>query len=445
MPHTFSEMMSAAGSRILVGSVWNPAGLLLAKSLPQRRADVFTEGGLGASSTWHGFCIDRGGIAQTPGISAVGDQRLVAGAHELRHFSRGIAWVPLEFRTQEGDPVAECSRTRLRTIEANLAAAGLTARVGHELEFVLTHSDGSPLDDSAWAPYSLGGLHCREAFVSRLYELADEVLLPIDQVHAEYAPNQFEFSLAPDSPTAAADSLALARYVVAQAAQEQGLAASFSPLPFLGSAGNGAHQHFSLARGEEALFGGGRAVHGLTDDGAHAIAGVVSALPAMQAGLCGSIVSGLRMAPGMWSGAYASWGLENREASVRLVASTPANPRGANVEVKINDPSSNPYIASSLILRAALDGIEKTLPLQPEAQRNPAEYSESERSDLGIAELTSDLGAALDAFASSDVVTAALGEPLAQAVSAVRCHELGTYGDRAPEELAAMFRLSWGA
>ena len=43
------------------------------------------------------------------------------------------------------------------------------------------------------------------------------------------------------------------------------------------------------------------------------------------AGLCaslvlsGSILSGLRMQPGHWAGAYACWGAENREAAVRFL------------------------------------------------------------------------------------------------------------------------------
>ena len=75
--------------------------------------------------------------------------------------------------------------------------------------------------------------------------------------------------------------------------------------------------------------------------------------------LCGSIVSGLRMQPGNWAGAYACWGTENREAAVRFVKGGPGSPYGGNVEVKIVDPSANPYLASAAILGSALDGIER--------------------------------------------------------------------------------------
>ncbi len=73
--------------------------------------------------------------------------------------------------------------------------------------------------------------------------------------------------------------------------------------------------------------------------------------------LCGSIVSGLRLHPGNWAGAYVCWGTENREAALRFVVGGPGNPYGGNVEVKVVDPSANPYFATATILGLALDGI----------------------------------------------------------------------------------------
>ena len=95
-------------------------------------------------------------------------------------------------------------------------------------------------------------------------------------------------------------------------------------------------------------------------------------LPDAQGVLCGSILSGLRMQPGIWSGAYVCWGTENREAAVRFLIGGPSNPHGANVEVKVIDPSANPYFATAAILGLALDGIERKLPLPPETTVDPA-------------------------------------------------------------------------
>ncbi len=64
------------------------------------------------------------------------------------------------------------------------------------------------------------------------------------------------------------------------------------------------------------------------------------------------------MQPGYWAGAYNCWGTENREAAVRFLIGGPSNPYGANVEVKVIDPSANPYLATATILGLAQHGIE---------------------------------------------------------------------------------------
>ena len=99
--------------------------------------------------------------------------------------------------------------------------------------------------------------------------------------------------------------------------------------------------------------------------------------------LCGSIVSGLRMRPGNWAGAYACWGTENREAAVRFVKGGPGSAYGGNVEVKIVDPSANPYLASAAILGLALDGIRRRRRLPPETTIDPAKLSDSDRERAG--------------------------------------------------------------
>ena len=43
---------------------------------------------------------------------------------------------------------------------------------------------------------------------------------------------------------------------------------------------------------------------------------------------------------------------------MRFVKGGPGSPHGGNVEVKVVDPSANPYLASAAILGLALDGIK---------------------------------------------------------------------------------------
>ena len=175
----------------------------------------------------------------------------------------------------------------------------------------------------------------------------------------------------------------LIRLVVSRAARRHGLRISLSPAPFAGNVGSGAHQHFSLSMPEGPLFSDGTGAHGMSPAGESAVAGVLRGLPEAQGILCGSIVSGLRMHPGNWSGAYVCWGTENREAAVRFVKGGPGSPRGGNVEVKVVDPSANPYLASAAILGLALDGINREAALPPETTVDPALLSDADRERAG--------------------------------------------------------------
>ncbi len=114
----------------------------------------------------------------------------------------------------------------------------------------------------------------------------------------------------------------------------------------------------------------------MTTAGESALAGLLRGLPEAHAMLCGSIVSGLRLKPGNWAGAYACWGSENREAALRFVSAGPGTPYGGNVEVKVVDPSANPYFASATILGLALDGIKQHAKLAPETTVDPGKLSD---------------------------------------------------------------------
>jgi glutamine synthetase len=255
--------------------------------------------------------------------------------------------------------------------------------------------------------------------------------------------NQFEISLSPQSPVAAADQLVLMRIIIGRVARRYGLRVSLSPVPFAGSVGSGSHQHFSMKRGDTPLFSDGTGVAGMTPDGESAIAGLLSGLPDAQGVLCGSVLSGLRMQPGFWSGAYVCWGTENREAAVRYLVGGPSNPQGANVEVKVIDPSANPYYATATILGLALDGIQRKLPLPPETTVDPAKLSEEQRREAGMVLLASNQADAIDALDHSALMRGILGDESVEAVVAVRRYEQATYGELSPEELAEKFRLAW--
>lgn len=435
--------LEADGVATLIGTVVNPAGLIHAKTIPLRRMGAFADPGLGASPVWHVFATDQSGIVFGESTGVVGDQRIRIDLRGLRILSEGLAWAPGSFFDQDGSPDPYCARGALTRIQARLSDAGIAARVGHEMEFVLVGPDGGSLPRHLWAQYGLAGVLEYEGFVRDVTDAATASGLAIEQFHPEYGANQFEISLAPEEPVAAADQLVLLRIIVGRVARRYGMRVSLSPVPFAGSVGSGAHQHFSLTRAESPLFAGGEPSAEMTAEGASAVAGVLAGLAQAQGVLCGSIVSGLRMQPGRWSGAYTCWGTENREAAVRFLPDGPANPHGGNIEVKVIDPSANPYLASATVLGLALDGIHRALAIPEQVTVDPAALSEADRAKAGICRLTQNQSEAIDALDRSSLMRGVLGNEVVEAVVAVRRYEYDNYGDLSPDELAEKFRLAW--
>ena len=431
------------GYDTIIGTVVNPAGLTLAKVVSASGASKFVDPGLGASPTWHGFAIDQTGIAFTDEISVVGDQRVRIDASALRVIGDGLAWAPGAFFDQDGNSVAACTRGTLERIESRLAQLGLRAQVGHEMEFILVDPVGNRLPGGLWAQYGLAGVLEHEEFVRDVMAALAGAGVGVEQFHPEYGVNQFEISLSPRTPVAAADQLVLARILTSRVARQHGMRVSLSPKPFADGAGCGAHQHFSLWRGDTPLLSGGDGEHGLTAHGAAAIAGIVSGLTDAQLVLCGSIVSGLRMQPGSWAGAYTCWGTENREAAVRFIPATHGTPYGANAEVKIIDPSANPYLATAAILGLALDGIENSTTLPPEVTVDPHALTEVQRRAVGAVQLSADQCDGIAALDHSSRMRVILGDSVIDALIAVRRYEQQNYGDLDAVALADKFRLAW--
>ncbi len=398
---------------------------------------------MGASPVYHTFAIDQTGIAFTDQISVVGDQRLRIDLSALRIVGDGMAWAPAAFYQQDGNPAPACARYTLSRIESALAAAGLSALVGHELEFLLVNPDGSKLPSTLWAQYGLAGVLEHEAFVRDVVAAATASGVGIEQFHPEHGANQFEISLTALSPVAAADQLVLARLIVGRVARRHGLRVSLSPVPFVDAVGSGAHQHFSLSTSTGPLFGGGAGPSGMTAAGEHALSGVLGGLTDAQGILCGSVVSGLRLQPGNWAGAYVCWGTENREAAVRFISAHTAHRYGGHVEVKVVDPSANPYFASAAILGLALDGIKRDAALPPETTVDPATLSAAARDRAGIVRFPDVQAEAISALQESKQLRAILGGPAVDAAVAVRRLESERYGKLGPEQLADKFRMAW--
>jgi len=253
---------------------------------------------------------------------------------------------------------------------------GLHLSVGFEVEFnLLKAQPGSsgplsqPLDHSIYCATSSfnGAAEILREMCSQLAELGDV----IEQVHPESGPGQFEIATQHQNALDAADALVFRKEVISSVAQSHELVASFLPKLYVDQAGNGCHCHFSLtdAGGQNVLADGERP-YSLSTTGEAFAAGVLAHLPALMALTAGNPNSFRRIAPSTWSGAYSCWGVNNREAPLRLVG-LPGRPQSINFELKTVDGTANPHLALVGIVAAGLLGIRHKLTLSDPVQVDP--------------------------------------------------------------------------
>jgi glutamine synthetase len=435
------ERFEAAGVRALAMTMVDNSGITRVKAVPVSRLERVAQNGVGMAYIWAAAGPDDHFAVVAPYDNPSGDMRLIPDLRAARVLaaSPGWAWAPVDQMSQELEPVEACQRTVLKRVLERAQAAGLEVRATFETEVTLLRPDGKPAHDGPG--YSTRALARLDAFALELLDALEAQDVEVEQFHPEYAPGQFELSVAPRDPLAAADELVLIRTTIRQAALRHDLEVSFAPVVLPGEVGNGCHLHLSLWRDGVNQMQGGEEHGGMAADGAAAVAGLVGELPGLLAVLAPSVPAYARLQPHHWAGAYACWGVENREAAVRFIPGTvTSRGRAANVEVKVGDGGANPYLAAAVLVSAALDGIESGAELPEPVQDDPGSMDEEELTRRGIQRLPATLDGATTLLEGSEAARRALGETLHRAYVAVRRMEWTTFGSMSEEELAAAYR-----
>jgi glutamine synthetase len=411
------------------------------KCVPLDRFPDAVRWGIGLSNVFSVF-LANDDITSAPGVEGPsGDTRLIPdpAATVALAGMQGWAWAPVDQLDQEGEPWGACPRTFLKRMLGRLTERGLEMRAAFEAEFFLGRraapasgeDEPDPVPGHVGPAYSAEAVTGAEGFVRDLMRALRDQGTGVLQVHAEYALGQFEVSVPHRDALGAADDQLVVRQTIRAAARQHGLAASFAPVVFANSVGNGLHLHFSLADGDRPnLFAGGDGPEGITREAESFSAGVLAELPALTAIICPSVPSYQRLQPHRWSGAFAAWGRENREAALRFVTGmVGGRERTSNMEVKAMDPSANPYLALGAIVAAGIAGLDRRLRLPKPTLEDPDGVPSRRRKAAGIRPLPRSLGEAIKELEQSDLVREAMGEMLFESFLAVRRAEWKTFGD----------------
>ncbi len=375
-------------------------------------------------------------LQPVPGMGPVGEVRLVPDPDTfvLLPYAPGAGAMMADMVRLDGDPWEACPRSFLKRAVAEAARDGLELVAAFEPEFTLARReavpDGTerllPIDESLC--FSAAGFEAAHDFTVDFARALEAQGLEVEEYYPELGHGQQELSIHHAPALSAADRHALYRMTARGVARRHGMWATLAPKPIADQAGNGTHIHFSLWRtggdGTNALHDPTDR-HGLSQAGYHFMGGVLEHLPGLLALTCASVNSYRRLQPMHWSSAYVCYGMDNREAAVRIAS--PMRGRVAastNLELKASDSTGNPHLALGGLLLAGLDGIRRRLDPGDPLDVDPGTLNDRERRRRGITRYPTSLGEALDALERDALLMEALGPLRSSAYLAVKRSEV---------------------
>jgi len=254
----------------------------------------------------------------------------------------------------DGTPFECDTRSLLKKAVEDAKKAGYTFAFGSEQEFYLFELDEN--NKPTKIPYDEAG-YMDLAPDDRGENIRREICLTLEQMgirpessHHEEGPGQNEIDFRYSDPLTAADDTMTFQTIVKIVARRNGVFVDFGPKPLEHKPGNGFHINMSVQSNDG------------SENLCHMIAGVLDKVVEMTVFLNPTEDSykrfGMDKAPG-----YVSWSNENRSQLVRIPAAVGEYRRA---ELRSPDPTANPYLAFTLLIYAALIGLEKKLDL-PEA------------------------------------------------------------------------------
>ncbi len=316
-----------------------------------------------------------------------------------------------DIRHPDGSAFSGCPRTRLKAVLGEAAQAGFSMHAGVECEFFLFRIDenGKPTT----ATHDAGGYfdltpvdkgeQARRDIVNTLEAMGFEV----EAAHHEVAPGQHEIDLKDEEALVTADNIATFKLIVRKVARDHSLHATFMPKPIYGVSGSGMHTHQSLFRGDENAFFDPRDPLRLSRCARQYIAGLLKHARGFCAVTNPLINSYKRLVPDYEAPTRVAWAEHNRSPLVRVPARRGG---GTRCELRMPDPSCNPYLALAVMLKSGLDGIREGLLPPPPVQKNIYKMSVRDLRKHRIEELPTNLSNALDQLERDRLVQDALGK-----------------------------------
>lgn len=311
------------------------------------------------------------GYALSPEATGFPDFTVVPDLSTLRGLPwlEGSALVIGDACWADGSPVAVAPRQVLHDQLDRLAALGLEALAGIELELLVFRESYQQAWERGYAgltpatrhnvDYALQGLTDMEPMLRRLRREMSRAGLEVESARAECHPGQYELVFRYGSALRTCDDHVLYKWAAKEIAAQEGMAITFMAKHDTGE-GNSCHVHFSL-RGRDGtpVMAGDRG--GLSPLMEQVIAGQLACLADLTLLFAPTVNSYKRLRPGAFAPTTLAWGRDNRSCPVRIVGTGSS----LRIEHRVAGGDANPYLVLAAMVAGAMHGITERLPLEP--------------------------------------------------------------------------------
>ena len=258
-------------------------------------------------------------------------------------------------KNPDGSDYSGDMRSDLTEYINSLRLDGFSCKMGTKCEFYLFEldADGAPTK----IPHDRGSYldvapldKCENPRREICLSLEEMGLSPKSSCH-KHGPGQNEIEFRENEPVTAADDMVHYKTVVKSIAAQNGLFASFMPMPLSAEHGSALNIALSLKKNGEYIFGS--SPEEMTFEGKCFISGVLRRIREITVFLNSTTNSYKRFGKG-YAPRYVNWSFENRGQLIRIPRTPGAAPR---IELRSADACCNPYVAFKLILAAGIEGI----------------------------------------------------------------------------------------
>lgn len=257
-----------------------------------------------------------------------------------------------DIKHPDGRPFVGDTRYMLKQTERELFEKDYEVYLGSELEFYLFKTDENgdptytPMDRASY--FDIAPLDKGENIRREICLTMEEMGLKFESSHHEKGPGQNEVVFRHSLLLDATDNIISFKSMVKALAARNGLYASFLPKPLFEESGSGFHMNISVSKD-------GKDMSVYREN---VIAGILKHIREMTVFL-NPIVNSYERLGGYQAPGTITYGTGNRNLLIRvpLGKGTDAN----RIELRSPDNATNPYIAATLLTRAAMEGIEKDL------------------------------------------------------------------------------------